>query len=75
MTFLEGKSWTTGKVVFPSNIYEILSKRLNSYHGVSMVRIWVLSPRSSALTHFAAAQSSNIYEKLAGLTISGILLL
>ena len=58
-----------------SHFYEILSVELSGYANLLLVKIWVVSPKSTPANSLTAAQSRNTYEKLAELTISGVFLL
>ena len=58
-----------------SHFHEILSIELSGYAYLLLVKIWVVSPKSTPANSFAAAQRRNTYEKSPKLTISGVFLL
>jgi hypothetical protein len=74
-TYLQNKSKISREKHSLSHFYEILSYELSGYLNSFLVKIWVVSPKSEPNNDHTAAQSSNIYEKLAGLTDSEVLLL
>ena len=58
-----------------AHFHEILSLELSEYAYLLLVKIWVVSPKSTPANSLTTAQSRNTYEKLAKLTISGVFLL